>query len=119
MGVTYLTVDVANPARPEVVASVDFLIDSGATISVVPEPILRGLGIQPLSEQQFRLANGEVIRRQKGVALFKYGDRLGGSDVIFGQEGDMTLLGVLALESMGYALDPIRHELRELPMLLA
>ena len=32
--------------------------------------------------------------------------------------GNPTLLGVLTLEALGYALDPLRRELRPLPMLL-
>ena len=32
--------------------------------------------------------------------------------------GNPTLLGVLTLEALGYPLDPLRRELRPLPMLL-
>jgi hypothetical protein len=64
------------------------------------------------------LADGTAIRRRTGGALFKYGDRVGVANVIFGEPGDSTLLGVLTLEALGYALDPLRRELRPLPMLL-
>ncbi len=53
------------------------------------------------------------------MALFRYGDRIGGTDVIFGEEGDVTLLGVLTLEALGLVLDPLRRELHPLPMMLA
>jgi hypothetical protein len=61
----------------------------------------------------------ERIIRRRGVAFFKYGDRVGGSDVIFGQEGDSNLLGVHTLESLGLGLNPLTRELYELPLLLA
>jgi hypothetical protein len=48
-----------------------------------------------------------------------YGDRIGGADVIFGEPGDSTLLGALTLGALGFALDPLRRELRPLPMILA
>jgi clan AA aspartic protease len=118
MGLTMLTVEMGNPARPEVTEPVDFLIDSGATYSVVPAPVLERLGIRPLTEQEFRLANGARIVRRRGGAMFKYNDRMGVADVIFGEEGDSTLLGAHTLESLGYALDPLRRELRPLPMVL-
>ena len=119
MGLTVLDIDVANPASPEVTERVEFLIDSGAIYSVVPRPILEKLDIKPIVEQTFRLATGDKISRKKGVALFRYGDRIGGADVIFGEEGDHTLLGAFTLEALGLSLDPLKRELKPLPMILA
>ena len=56
--------------------------------------------------------------RRKGVALFRYGDRIGAADVIFGEEGDSTLLGATTLESLRLVLDSLRRELRPVPMVL-
>jgi hypothetical protein len=50
--------------------------------------------------------------------VFRYGERIGGADVIFGEEGDSNLLGATTLESLGLALDSLRRELRPLPMVL-
>ncbi len=118
MGLTVLNIEVGNPANPEITEPVELLIDSGAIYSVVPTPILEKLGIRPLSEQEFRLANGSRIVRKKGVALFRQGERIGGADVIFGEEGDSQLLGAFTLEALGLGLDPLRRELLELPMIL-
>ncbi|MEW6381964.1 MAG: aspartyl protease [bacterium] len=119
MGLTVLEIEVGNPANPEVREKLEFLIDSGAIYSVVPAPVLEKLGIKPLTEQAFRLADGTKIVRKKGVAIFKYRDMIGGADVIFGEEGDSVLLGAFTLEALGLALDPLRRELRPLPMVLA
>ena len=119
MGITVLEIEVGNPATPDTTERVEFLIDSGAIYSVVAVPILERLGISPITEQQFRLADGSKIVRKKGIALFRYGERVGGADVIFGEEGDSTLLGAFTLEALGLALDPLRRELRPLPMILA
>jgi clan AA aspartic protease len=119
MGLTFLELEVANPARPDVAKKLRFLIDSGAIYSVVPASVLDRLGIDPIAEQEFRLANGTKIRRRRGIAFFRLGDRVGGSDVIFGEAGDSVLLGALTLESLGFVLDPIRRTLEPLPMILA
>ena len=119
MGLTVLEVEVGNPANPEVTEKVEFLIDSGAVYSVVPSPVLENLGIQPLAEEEFRLADGSKVVRKKGIALFRYGERVGGADVIFGEEDDYKLLGVLTLEALGLVLDPLKRELKQLPMVLA
>lgn len=113
-----LEMEVGNPANPAVTEKVELLIDSGVLYSVVPEPVLTQLGIRPLTAEEFRLVDGSKITRKKGIALFKYQDRIGGADVIFGEGGDGQLLGALTLESLGYALDPLRRELKPLPMVL-
>jgi len=65
------------------------------------------------------LANGATIVRQKGIALFKNGERIGGADVIFGEPDDSVRLGAFSLEALGLVLDPLRRELKPLPMVLA
>ena len=119
MGLRVLEIEVGNPANPDITERIEFLIDSGAIYSVVPSEVLGRLGIRPLVEQEFRLANGTKITRKKGGALFKYNDRVGVADVIFGEEGDSVLLGAFTLEALGLVLDPLRRELRPLPMILA
>jgi clan AA aspartic protease len=119
MGLTVLEVEVGNPANPEVTEKLEFLVDSGAIYSVVPTPILERLEIKPLADQEFRLADGTKIVRKKGIALFKYMDKIGGADVIFGEEGNSVLLGAFTLEALGLALDPLKRELKPLPMILA
>ena len=118
-GLTTLEIEVGNPANPQTTVKVEFLVDSGAVYSVVPTSILERLGIHPLAAQEFRLADGSKVTRNKGIALFKYGDRIGGADVIFGEEGDSVLLGAFTLEALGLSLDPLRRDLRPLPMILA
>jgi predicted aspartyl protease len=119
MGLTVLRIKVGNPAKPRITEELDFLVDSGAVYSVVPTRVLRKLGIKPLATQEFRLADGSTISRKKGIALFKYQNAVGGADVIFGEEGDSLLLGAFTLEALGLALDPLKRELRPLPMVLS
>ena len=119
MGLTVLKVKVGNPAKPNVTKELEFLVDSGAIYSVVPSAVLRKLGIKPVVTEEFRLADGSSIKRRKGGALFRYENRVGVADVIFGQKGDSLLLGAFTLEALGLALDPLRRELKPLPMILA
>jgi len=86
---------------------------------VVPTPILEKLNIKPVSKEEFRLADGTRVIRKKGIALFRYGERVGGADVIFGEEEDHKLLGAFTLEALGLAPDPLKRELKPLPMIIA
>ncbi len=118
MGLTHVDLEIANPADLEAWQRVTCLVDSGAVYSVIPGRVLQALGVLPVSRQEFRLANGDTVVRRRGIAAFRYGERIGGGDVVFGESGDASLLGALTLESLGLSLDPLRRELNDLPMLL-
>ena len=94
------------------------LVDSGAIYSIVPKDLLRRLGVKPHSTKTFILADGSEISRKIGDATFKLNGHQGASPVIFGEKGDSALLGTVSLEALGLLLDPIRRELRALPMVL-
>lgn len=119
MGLTYVKAAITNPARPTRRARVKFLVDSGAFYSVVPKRVLRGLGISPSRTKTFLLTDGTEIKRSIGQALFRLDGEEAASPVIFGEKGDSVLLGSVSLEALGFMLDPLRRELRPLPLLLA
>ena len=119
MGLTHIRAMVANPARPRRSARIKFLVDSGAVYSIVPARILRRLGVKPHSRRTFILADGSEITRSIGDVVFRMDGRQGASPVIFGEEDDSVLLGTVSLEALGVILDPMKRELRPLPMLLA
>jgi clan AA aspartic protease len=117
MAITFLKVKVINPERPKKGKECEFLVDSGAVYSVVPRKVLKVLGIKPTSSQEFILANGEIVKRPVGNAYFEYQGKIRAAPVIFGDEG-VFLLGATTIEALGMILDPIRRELKPLPMVL-
>jgi hypothetical protein len=106
MGLTVLTLEVANPAAPDHREPVEFLVDSGAVYSSVPRPVLERLGIRARSRQRFRLADGSTIGRDRGDALFFYQGQRGAPPVIFGEPGDATLLDAVSLGPSGSCSTP-------------
>jgi clan AA aspartic protease len=117
MAITFLKVKVINPEHPKKKKECEFLVDSGAIYSVVPQNILKSLGIKPISFEEFILANGEVIKRPMGNAYFEFQGKVRAAPVVFGGKG-VFLLGATTIEAFGLILDPIRRELRPLPMVL-
>lgn len=118
MGITFLKLRVINPARPRNAETIEFLIDTGAVYSVVPGRVLRRLGIKPDRTEEFTLADGSHTKRKIGGAVFEIDGRRGPSPVIFGEKDDATLLGAVTLEALGLMVDPLKRQLRPLPMLL-
>ena len=117
MSITYLDIKLKNPQNPKKSVVGHFLVDSGAVFSVIPASLLKKLDIKPTDKQKFSLANGEIIEKQIGNALFEYRGKLRSSPVVFGEE-DIYLIGAVTLESLGVILDPINRELKPLPMLM-
>ena len=118
MGLTYIKAKITNPANPRKSSELEFLVDSGAAYSVVPTGVLRRLGIKPTTKRTFIFADGSSVERSMGNALFRLNGNEGASPVIFGEKDDSILLGVVSLEALGLILDPLKRELRALPMIL-
>lgn len=117
MAITFLKAKVINPEHPKKSKECEFLVDSGAVYSVVPQSLLKGLSIKPTSFQEFILANGEVIKKSVGNAYFEYQGKVRAAPVVFGDK-DIFLLGATTLEALGMILDPIARQLKPLPMVL-
>ncbi len=117
MSITFLKVKVINPEHPKKKKEFQFLVDSGAVYSVAPQHELKILGIKPTSFQEFTLANGEVIKKPVGNAYFEYQGKIRAAPIVFGEKG-IFLLGATTIEAFGMILDPIRRELKPLPMVL-
>ena len=112
MGFVNLTVRIANLVDETKSEELEMLADSGALYSVVPTEVLDRLGVQPESIEEFELADGSVIERRVGAARFTVRNRRAVANVIFGEPGDSTLLGVVTLEGLGFVIDPSKGDLK-------
>ncbi len=118
MGLTSVTMRLRKHKESAESFEAEFLVDSGAVFSVAPAPLLESIGIVPDDEQSFTLANGEKVVRKTGDAYFVYEGKGGYAKVIFGDEDDSNLLGAMTLETCALVLDPLKRQLKPLPMLL-
>jgi predicted aspartyl protease len=92
---------------------VRFLVDSGAMYTVLTRSVWEELGLKPMEEVEFVLADGTVIRRAISEALLElpgYGKRH--TPVVLGESEGDNLLGIVTLEIFGLVLDTFRRELR-------
>lgn len=117
MGLTFIRARVVNPAIPDKAEAFNFLVDSGAIYTVLPKADLDRLGIPATGFRECMLADGQLVRRDAGNAFLEYEGITGAAPVVFGDPG-VYLIGATALESWGVMLDPLRRELKALPMTL-
>ena len=117
MGVVHVDVELSNPTDPQQLESIELLVDRGATLSVVPAPVPERLGVRPLGSRESK-GFGGVVKRQTGNVAMAYDGAAAGVTVVFGERDDPPILGVTALESLGYRVDPVTGELHPTEMLL-
>ena len=124
VGLTYIDGIVSGPGGQH---SVTFLVDSGAQYSLLPYDVWTSLGLTALRTHAFHLADGTRIERSVSecvIELPRIADETprGHTTVILGELGDIALLGVLTLESLGLVLNPFDRSLRpmrEAPLAVA
>lgn len=118
MGITLVKLIVKNPFDLKKEFKEEFLVDSGAHYTVLPEKAVKFLGIKPSWTQDFALADGKVVKRQVGNAYIKFQDKEAPVPVVLGKKGDSALLGVTTLETFGLMLDPFTRKLYHSKLML-
>ena len=115
MGATHVTVRITNPADSDRYWEGLFLVDTGATDSLVPRPHLEAICLEPEGKRVYELADGSEIAVDVAVAKIEFMGEFVGGTVIFGDADAEPLLGVTVLESVGIEVDPVNQRLRRLP----
>ena len=110
MGVFSVSLEVADPEGRRY-ETVEAMVDSGATYTVLPASILERLGVEPHSTRRFVLADGSHIRRGFGSTWMRLDGREAISPVVFWDEGARPLLGAVTLEILSLGIDPINRRL--------
>ena len=114
MGATRVTVTIRNPAAPEPYREGLFLVDAGATDSLVPRPHLEAIGLAPKGRRVYRPADGSEIAMDVAVGEIEFmGETVGGT-ILFGAADAEPLLGAAVPASVGIEVDPLQR-LKRLP----
>ena len=89
-------------------------VDTGAAYTTLPGSLLRNIGVEPVGKRRFLLADGRRVPREQGWAIIRLEGQQFPTPVAFGEEGEPTLLGAMALEHALLAVDP--HGQRLIPV---
>ena len=110
MGMFSVDVQVSPMAGGETV-TLSAMVDTGATFSMAPKSTLERAGLAPTDTMPFEIADGSIILRPVCDARITIGDRSGISPIVFGEDVEPCLLGVIALERLSLAVDPSKMTL--------
>src|SRR5947208_8059970 len=112
MGTFRVDMELENPAKPGVKRMLrSVLVDTGAELSWVPAEVLESLGIERNNQWRFRQANGTVLERWTGTVSVYVAGKRAGDEVVFGEPGDLTLLGSRTLEGLNFRVEPVTKQL--------
>lgn len=117
MGTFTVPIEIADPQGHHY-ESVDALVDSGATYTVLPASVLERLGVVPHSARRFVLANGDRVERGFGRTWMRIEGREELSPVVFWDEGAQPLLGAVTLEIFSLGIDPVNGRLMPVDALM-
>ena len=109
VGTFYVDFTLWNPDRTRS-RTLNGLVDTGASYTLIPASILAELGIAPEKTKRFQLANGATQEFSVGWARMELDGQQENVHIVFGPE-NRTLLGAMALEAFALAADAKNHRL--------
>ena len=87
------------------------LVDTGAELSWIPAAILESLGVERRKHWRFRQEDGSIVERWAGWAGIYLAETSTVDEIVFGEPGDLILLGARSLEGMNLRVDPFNKAL--------
>jgi predicted aspartyl protease len=95
--------------------TVDTLVDTGATYLGVPAPLLDSLSVPRLQRRPFTLGDGRAVEYDVGAVLLRLDGQTLPVLCVFAEPNSPPVLGAVALETFGLAVDPIHRRLTRVP----
>jgi len=116
MGHVWADVEVCEPYTSKC-ERVRALVDTGATLSVIPRDLAEKLGMKPVRVDTVETGAG-LLKIERGVGAIRVGDREVITEVWISDVIDKVLIGSTTLEMLGLRVDPRTGRLEPAPLLL-
>ena len=91
--------------------SLNGLVDTGSTYTLIPEAILEEMGIERMRSMRFNLADGSQRELSIGRVEMELAGVVEVVPVVFGPDPERVLLGAVALETFSLAADAANRRL--------
>ena len=110
MGPAIATIEVGDPQGREF-REVDLEVDTGSTYTALPRQMLETLGVPGDASVPARLADGSRQIMEIGETRIRLGGKEFTTIVIFAEEEEPSLLGIITLEEALLAVDSVHNML--------
>ena len=98
-------------ANRDEVETLEALVDTGASFTTIPAPILQRLGIDPHRNVRLRLANGQIERWALGDVRADLDGESQTIICVFGDPSAPPVIGAHTLEAFLLGVDPVEKRL--------
>ena len=116
MGKVIEKVKITSVLDPSKSIELDAVIDTGATITALPQNIVVALGLKKIRKVKVRYANNETQSKFiYGAVSIEIKGRAGTFDVLAESEGAQPLIGQVVLEVLDFVVDPTTRTLTPNP----
>jgi len=88
---------------------IEALGDTGSELTWLPRDWRIGIKVTPVRKRSFSTATQQIVTRETGYAILSAEGFETVDEVVFGEPGDRTLLGVRTIEGFGVTVDNIAH----------
>ena len=110
MGIVTASIEVGDPQGRRF-REIELEVEPGSTFTALPRELLEGLGVPVNRTEQARLADGTVQPVKLGQTAIRLAGQQFITTVIFAEEGERILLGMVTLGEALLAVDPVNNEL--------
>jgi clan AA aspartic protease len=100
-----------HPEQRERSVDAELLVDTGSTYVLLPPDLVARLGLPTPYEQRARLASGKLVAYRMGEVRVRLGEDARTTVCWAGPPGCRPILGSVALEEFGLAVDPRERRL--------
>jgi clan AA aspartic protease len=87
--------------------TIDIVVDTGSTYTAVPRAMLQRLGVPVQRSLPSETADGRMVPVDVGETIIRLEGLQFHTPVIFAEENEPSLLGVVTLEEASLAVDPV------------
>ena len=116
MGHSWIDIEISDLERKHS-RTIKALVDTGASLTTLPEKIADELGIKPSTQERVSKGAG-TIKISRGRAWIKLKGKEDAFPIWISDVIDKVLRGVGVLESFGFTVDPTTGKLEERPLRL-
>ena len=110
MGTVTATIEVGDP-QGQNFREIELEVDTGSTYTALPREMLETLGVPINRTVPARLADGTVQTVEVGWTQIRVAGNQLATTVLFADEGERSLLGMVTLGEALLAVDPVNNEL--------
>ena len=110
MGTVKVTIAVGDP-QGRLFEDLEVTVDTGSTFTAVPRELLQRLGVPVERSLPSETADGRIVPVDVGITTIRLEGLEFPTPVIFAEQGEPSLLGVVSLEEAALAVDPLAGRL--------